>query len=87
MGRKAGQKNRTTLEYQELHDELVLEFGCPVFALFKIANGQYKPEHRINAAKVLVAQRFAKPQPKPENNQGELTLVWSGDNVENINTL
>ncbi len=79
MGRKAGTKNKRTLEFTMLYDELCLEMGNPTYALFSIVNGRYRPEHKINAAKVLLAHRFAKPKELPESIQGELTLVWDSE--------
>jgi hypothetical protein len=79
MARQTGAKNKKTLEYLQLYDKYLNEFGCPVKVLFKIANGRYKTEHKINAARNLLPYRFAKlaaEQPQQQE-QGELTLVWS----------
>ncbi len=78
-GRIAGTKNKKTLEYLQLYDKYVEQFGCPVQVLFRIANGRYKTEYKIKAAGNLLPYRFAKlaaEQPQ-EQEQGELLLVWA----------
>ena len=79
MARTPGSKNKNTLEYIALYDSLVQSHGCPVTVLFKLANGRYKHDIKINAAKTLLPYRFAKriAEAEGEGVQGELTLVWS----------
>jgi hypothetical protein len=79
MARTTGSKNKSTLEYVQLYDALVLQYGCPVTVLFKIANGRFDKKLKIQAASALIPYRFAKRSAEPEETgvQGELTLVWA----------
>ena len=80
MARKVGSKNKSTLEFVQLYDQLVTEYGCPVTALFKIANGRYKTELKVNAIKCLLPYRFAKRVAESDEQiKGQLTLVWDAD--------
>lgn len=84
MARTKGSKNIGTIEYVQLYESLVEEYGCPVKAMFKIINGRYKTEHKINAAKTVLPYRFPKltAESIATAEQGELRLVWKdGQNV------
>ena len=79
MSRTSGSKNLGTLEYVQLYEQLVKDYGCPVEAMFKIALGKrYKAEHRIAAAKAVIPYRFPKltAEAVATMEQGELRLVW-----------
>jgi len=77
MARTSGSKNIKTLEYVQLYDQLCEQYCCPVTALFKIVNGRYKVEHKINAAKALIPYRYPKLSGEAiQGEQGELKLVW-----------
>ena len=79
MARTEGAKNVKTIEFVQLYDKLVDLYGCPVKALFQIANNKRADKgHRIQAAKTLLPYRYSKRETeKPDDGiQGELYLAW-----------
>jgi hypothetical protein len=79
---RAGSKNKRTLEYVQLYEELKAKHGCPVEALFRLAhNKRVDHAHRINAIKTLLPYRYAKrvEDPSEKGEQQEFELTWADE--------
>lgn len=78
MARTKGSKNKKSLQFDMLCDELERTFKIgPIEALYLIINKRYKVEYKIRAAEVLLQYRYPKPVAEAVmKDQGDLfTLV------------
>ena len=83
-GRKTGSRNKNSLEFINLYEQMKAKYACPVEALFKIINMKRIDRNiQINAIKTLLPYRFTRLKSTDDDEalQGELTLVWDSDKI------